>query len=127
METPSHRSGREIAGGRAANRPSYKPPIHAHDVFHRLILDEIRAGRMTATRRRQILRYARDMRYSSREIDRLIVQCREEARQDGDSEVRERARAAVCSDRDEAPRLLRIANTLGMILVGYLLLLRWLI
>jgi hypothetical protein len=127
MDTPEGGRLRSTARHARYTDAAFKPPIYTQDIFHQLILEEIRQGRMTTTRRRQIMRYAREMRVSPSAVDRLINSCRNEMLQSPDPEERRRARDSVRSDPDGVPRVLTIANTLGAILVGYLLLLRWFI
>jgi len=53
--------------------------ISAKAVFRQLIDEEVRSGRLTALRRRRIVRFAAGMGLSATEVGRLIQECREEA------------------------------------------------
>lgn len=63
------------------------PPIDTEEIFRRLIVDELRSGRLTGAQRRRIVRYGTGMGLSAVQMGRLLDTCRKEALQsDGDAE-----------------------------------------
>lgn len=61
------------------NRFVFKSTIETRDIFHRMIADELRNGRLSRSRRARIVRYAAQMGLSAVETGKLIQRCREEA------------------------------------------------
>lgn len=58
--------------------PKFTAAIDNDQIFRRLILDEVRAGRLTAARRRRIVRYAAGLRISAVEVGRMVAECQSE-------------------------------------------------
>lgn len=50
--------------------------LNTRDIFHQMIVDEIRTGRLTAWRRRKIIRYATAMGLTAVEAGEMITSCR---------------------------------------------------
>lgn len=124
----SSRQGESCAGERRHEHAgSFAPAIDPRDIFRQLILDEIRSGRMTPRRRRQIVRYARDMGVPNRIIDRFMVECRNQLLRSPDPDERRHADEAAHIEGDWLPEVLRVANTVAALVAGYLLLLNWLL
>lgn len=63
------------------SRQSASNPVLDHKaIYRRLILDEIRNGRLSAYRRKRIVRYAAQLDLSAVEVGQMITQCKIEAR-----------------------------------------------
>ena len=101
-----HQSLRLVGGsGRNTDIPPFQPRIDARDIFHEMILTELRAGRLTRTRRRHIVGYAAQMGLSATEAGRLLAACREEALQSDDPSERYHALRLAEPD-DERPHVI---------------------
>jgi hypothetical protein len=81
----------EASGGDANDVPRYVPSIDTKEIFRELIAEEIRSGRMTARRRRRIVRYAASMGLSAVQAGELMAACRDELMESDRLEDRYRA------------------------------------
>ncbi len=89
--------------------------IENHEIFRRLIAEELRTGRLTPSHRRRIVRYAAQMGLSAVETGRLMAACREEALTASDVDVREHAlRLVLPEQRRDLPWPARVAVVLGV-------------
>ncbi len=80
-------------------------------IFRALIAGELRNGRLTAARRRRIVRYGASMGLSAGELGKLITQCRNEALLSEDHVERRHALRFV----DRPPRTTPVALKIAMI------------
>lgn len=117
-----HDGGQGTAGTDARDTGSrFAPPINTQDVFRRMILDEIRQGRLTRARRRRIVQYAANLGLSAVEAGRMIAACRDELLEGEDHSARVQALRVVEPPR-ESPTFARWAiNIAGTILLAWLL------
>ncbi len=78
----------DTSGITGRDSPPTKPRrIHAKDILRELIAQELRAGRLTPSRRRRMVRYAAKFHLSAVDTGMLIEECRDEALESEDSEV----------------------------------------
>lgn len=63
-----------------SRQPATNPALDHKTIYRRLILDEIRNGRLSAYRRKRIVRYAAQLDLSAVETGQMIEQCKIEAR-----------------------------------------------
>ena len=96
----------------------YAPPISMYDIFRRLILDEIRNGKLSASRRRRIVRYAAQMGLSAVEAGRLIETCRSEVLERGNETQRFHALHLV----EPPPERISAPIRIGLMLTAAILL-----
>jgi len=85
------------------------PPIKTEDVFRSLIADELRNGRLSAARRRRIVRYAAAMGLNATEAGEVISECRIVALSDPDPHIRRHAMRLVHPDPPLIPAGLKLA------------------
>jgi len=124
---PQGQGGRRIAESSAAHLTAVdRGSFTTTDIFRRLIRDDIVGGRFTRGRRRQVIRYAKKMGVPSSLIRTLIEQCSRQILCTGNPQEKELARRVAGLGVD-APPWLRVANTVGAVLVSYLLLLNYLL
>ncbi len=95
MDNDIYRFGSANRTSAESDLPEYRPTIDTHDVFRELIASEIRDGRLSASRRRRIIRYAAHLGLSAVETGQLIAHCREQA--------------VPCDNPDERAYALRLA------------------
>jgi len=121
----------ESAGGPAPGRGA---SLDTRLIFRRMIEDEVRAGRLTRSRRRRIVRYAAQLDLSAVETGRLIDECRAkvaaERRADVGTDDRSAADAFTYHDSTEGPPGPAMVWKIWLIVVAAivldLLMLRWL-
>ena len=89
--------------------PEYMPSIDTHDVFRELIASEIRDGRLSASRRRRIIRYAAHLGLSAVETGKMIARCRDQAIQSDDPNERAFALRLVPEEPARIPKALIVA------------------
>lgn len=125
--------GQPSSGPRAAKRgechgdlPEFVPTIDTQDVFHQLIADELRCGRLTPARRRRIVRYATQLGLSAVQAGQLVEACREEALESHNPIERYHALRLVEPAPARIPTPLKIALVIISAIVLELLLLHWL-
>ena len=123
MYEPEHYNTRSVVGG---FKPTGPGRIDTKEVFHRLIAEEVRSGRLTPSRRRRIVRYAAQLHLSAVETGRLIAECREEALESEDPEEIYHALRLVEPPPATMPWPLKIAIALTVAMVVNSLLSRWL-
>lgn len=99
--------------GGDSDRPEFVPAVDIRDVFRRLIADEIRAGRMTTSRRRRIVRYAAHLGISAVEAGRLVTACRKQVVESGDSHERSHALRMADPSPDPVSWPLKVALLLA--------------
>ncbi len=97
----------------------FAPPMDVREIFRQMILREVRDGRLTAARRRRIVRYTAQMGLSPVEAGQLIADCRAEVFQDPEPAVLSRTpRLAEPKPRRIPPALKFMVVVAGAILVG---------
>ena len=101
---------------------SFMPRIVVTDIFRRLIVDELRSGRLTPARRRRIVRYACQMGLSAVEAGQLMAACREEALASRHPVERRTALRLVEPPLDPVPVGTKIVLAVGVIALGVLVL-----
>ena len=77
----------QLPGGQGVAEPTderspqtgFAPTISLRDVLREMILDEVRSGELTKSRRRRIVRYSASMGLNAVQAGRLIEECRAEA------------------------------------------------
>lgn len=74
-----------------------------HEVFRRMIEEEIRQGRLTPAGRRRIVRYGAQLRLSAVEVGRLVSECRAEILRSEDATARRHALRLVDPPREPWP------------------------
>ena len=97
---------------------TFVPSIDTRDVFRQMIAMELRNGRLTAGRRRRIVRYASQMGLSAVEAGQLIAACRREALESNDPAERYHALRLV----EPAPPRVPVAVVLSVALAVAILL-----
>lgn len=95
-------------------RDRFAPPVRTEDVFRSLIEEELRTGRLSASRRRRIVRYAAAMGLDAAAAGELITQCRDEALKDSDPRVRQHAMRLIYPDPPLIPAGLKLALAAGI-------------
>lgn len=90
-DSPYRGRGAASSGVHEDNRPVFDSPIDTEEIFRQLIVDELRCGRLTPSRRRRIVQYATQMGLSARQAGRLIETCRGLALHSSDPTERRRA------------------------------------
>ena len=83
--------------------------LNTHDIFRELIATELRDGRLTASRRRRIVRYAAHLGLSAVETGQLIARCRDEALQSDNPHERAHALRLVEPEPARIPKILWVA------------------
>ncbi len=99
------------------DRSVFTPRIETRDIFHRMIADELRNGRLSRSRRARIVRYAAQMGLSAVETGKLIQRCRREALREDEPRAQYHALRLV---EPPAPMLLRRAR-FAFVVAGVLL------
>ncbi len=112
-----------VDGRRAAGVPR----IDEQDIFRQLIVDEIRNGRLTRSRRKRIVRYAARLRLNAVQAGRLIEQCRQEVSRSDDPAHRAHALRLVEPVRPLIPTTVKIWSVIAVAIVLDILLVGWLL
>ncbi len=99
------------------DRPVFESPIDTEEIFRRLIVDELRGGRLTPMRRRRIVQYAAQMGLSARQAGRLIETCRGQALHSTDPTERRRAFRLVEPEPTHIPTRFKIAFVVAAAIV----------
>ncbi len=94
----------------------FTPPISTRDIFEQLIADELRAGRLTASRRKRIVGYATGMGLSAVQAGRLITACRDEALAGDDEVARHHALRLVDPPADGLSKRARLSWFLAAVI-----------
>lgn len=94
----------EARSDAAADHPPFVPSIATEDVFRRMVTDDLRSGRWTPARGREMVGFARQFGLSAGQAEQLIESCLH-------AEAHNRRNAAHDDGIDDpdlqAPRLLR--------------------
>ncbi len=102
---------------------SYCPAMpDAGTIFRELIAVELRAGRLTPSRRARIVRYASQIGLSAVQAGRFITECRDDALDHSDESIRGFALRLA----DPPPRRFALSPHVAII-TGILLIVIWLI
>jgi len=115
MECPS-------SGAEAQNRPIR---LDTRTIFREMIARELRSGRLTAAQRARFVRYAAQMGLSATQAGLLIAECRDEALQSGDGEIREFALRLVEPVEPLIPTWFKIAVVIVAALTLDVLIVLW--
>ena len=120
--------GQEQETGRrmATEGPStFVPKIEMREIFHQMIADELRNGRLTKDRRKRVIRYAAQLGLSAVEAGRLITTCREQVLKSADPVERGYALKLVEPAPERIPVAFKLAAVVVLAIVADLLLLGW--
>ncbi len=101
--------------------------IDSESIFRQLIVDEIRAGRLTRSRRKRIVRYAAQLRLSAVQAGRLIERCRREVSQSEDHTERAHALRLAEPPKPLIPTVVKMWLVIVLAIVLDVLLVRWLL
>jgi len=126
--TPLRQLGNEYDEDRrtaSEDPPAFVPRIEMRDVFHQLIADELRNGRLTQERRKRIIRYAAQLGLSAVEAGRLITTCREQVLERADAVEQRHALKLVEPEPERIPIAFKMALVVGLAIVVDLLLFGW--
>ncbi len=104
---------------------SYVPKIANEDIFRKLIEDELRAGRLTPSRRRRIVRYAAHLHLSAVQIGQMIESAHRKALNSEDESLRHHALKLIPADEGIIPTPWKIAGVIVFALIVDLLLVSW--
>lgn len=115
-------TGRRIA---PEDPPAFVSKIEMRDVFHQMIADELRNGRLTQERRKRIIRYAAQLGLSAVEAGRLITTCREQVLESADTAGRRHALKLVEPEPERVPAAFKLALVVALAIVVDLLLFGW--
>lgn len=115
-------TGRRIA---PEDPPAFVSKIEMRDVFHQMIAEELRNGRLTQERRKRIIRYAAQLGLSAVEAGRLITTCREQVLESADSVGRRHALKLVEPEPERVPAAFKLALVVALAIVVDLLLFGW--
>lgn len=105
--------------------PTYVPKIEMREIFHQMIADELRNGRLTRERRKRVIRYAAQLGLSAVEAGRLITTCREQVLESTDPVERGYALKLVEPEPERIPVAFKLAAVVVLAIVADLLLLGW--
>ena len=117
-----HEAGRGMA---SEGPPTYVPKLEMRDIFHQMIADELRNGRLTRERRKRIIRYAAQLGLSAVEAGRLITTCREQILERADSVERRHVLKMVEPERERIPIAFKLALVVALAIAVDLLLFGW--
>ncbi len=105
--------------------PAYVPSIDTHEIFRQMIAEELRSGRLTAARRRRIIRYAAGMGLSASEAGTLVETCREQALQSDNVEERACALRLAPRETEHIPIAMKLSVILLLVVLADLIVLLW--
>ena len=105
--------------------PAFVSKIEMRDVFHQMIADELRKGRLTQERRKRIIRYAAQLGLSAVEAGRLITTCREQVLDRADSVDRRHVLKLVEPEPERIPAAFKLALVVALAIAADLLLFGW--
>ncbi len=117
-----HETGRRMA---SEGPPTYVPKIDMRDVFHQMIADELRNGRLTRDGRKRVIRYAAQLGLSAVEAGRLITTCREQVLESADPVEQRHALKLVEPEPERIPVAFKLALVVALAIVVELLLFGW--
>ncbi len=117
-----HETGRRIA---PEVPPAYVPKIEMRDVFHQMIADELRNGRLTRDGRKRVIRYAAQLGLSAVEAGRLITTCREQILESAEPVELRHALKLVEPDPERIPAAFKLALVAALAIAVDLLLFGW--
>ena len=126
--TPIEQLGTEHEAGHgmaSEDPPAFVPRIEMRDVFHQMIADELRNGRLTQERRKRIIRYAAQLGLSAVEAGRLITTCKEQVLESTDSVDRRHVLKLVEPEPERIPAAYKLALVVALAIAVDLLLLGW--
>ena len=126
--TPLHQLGNEQDADRrtvSEDPPAFVSRIEMRDVFHQMIADELRGGRLTRERRKRIIRYAAQLGLSAVEAGRLITTCREQILERADSVERRHVLKLVEPKPERIPVAFKLALVVALAIAVDLLLFGW--
>lgn len=127
MQEKSHRGlGAVHPDDERDDRPMFVPSIDTVEVFRKLILDELRSGRLTPSRRRRIVQYAAHLGLSAVQAGRLVEVCREELLHGQDAIGRYHALRLVEPPPSRMPVPLKIALVVAAAILFDVILFVWL-
>jgi hypothetical protein len=106
--------------------PNRQLRLDNQTIFREMIARELRCGRLTGAQRARIVRYASQMGLSAVETGKLIDECRAEALQNGDAQVRGFAVRLVEPAAPLIPTHIKIAAAVLVALIVDVLIIRWL-
>ena len=107
------------------DHPEFVPRIDASDILRRLIVDELRNGRLTRGRRRRIVRYCAALGLSAVQAGELIKAGREEVLQSSDPTERYHALRLVEPQPTLIPTAVKIALVIAVAIVVDVMVIRW--
>ena len=105
--------------------PAFVPKIEMGYIFHQMIADELRNGRLTRERRKRVIRYAAQLGLSAVEAGILITTCREQVLESADPIERRHALKLVEPAPERIPVAFKLAAVVVLAIVADLLLLGW--
>ncbi|MCH8149866.1 MAG: hypothetical protein IH987_18110 [Planctomycetes bacterium] len=105
--------------------PTYVPKIEMREIFHQMIADELRNGRLTRERRKRVIRYAAQLGLSAVEAGRLITTCREQVLESADPVERGYALKLVEPAPERIPVAFKLAAVVVLAIVADLLWIGW--
>ena len=115
-------TGRRMA---AEVLPAFVPKIEMSEVFHQMIADELRNGRLTRDRRKRIIRYAAQLGLSAVEAGRLITTCREQILETAVPIERRHALKLVEPEPERVPVAFKLATVVALAIAFDVLLFGW--
>ena len=134
-EEPNTNAAAELRPVVANESVGNRSRIEMREIFRALILDEIRRGGLTKTRRRRIIQYAAHLNLSATEVGRMITTCRDELLTGDDPDakslavrmVQQEAPPAACTSPWATLGMFALRGlTVGFWLIVGLMLLAWL-
>ena len=117
-----HETGRGMA---SEGPPAFVPKIEMRDIFHQMIADELRNGRLTREKRKRIIRYAAQLGLNAVEAGRLITTCREQILERADSVERRHTLKLVEPEPERVPVAFKLALVVALAIAVDLLLFGW--
>lgn len=117
-----HEAGRRMG---SEGPPTYVPKIEMREIFHQMIADELRNGRLTRERRKRVIRYAAQLGLSAVEAGRLITTCREQVLESADPVERGYALKLVEPAPERIPVAFKLAAVVVLAIVADLLWIGW--
>ncbi len=105
--------------------PMVVSTLGTQSIFHQLIVNEIRSGRLTPARRRRIIAYAARLGLTAIEVGEMIAACREQVLVGGDPVEQTHALRVVLPERRRVPTGIRMALIAVIAIVAELLFLHW--
>ena len=117
-----HETGRNIA---PEVPPAFVPRIEMSDVFHQMIANELRNGRLTSDRRKRIIGYAAQLGLSAVQAGRLITTCREQILESAEPVERRHALKLVEPEPERIPAACKLALVVALAIAFDLWLFGW--